>query len=35
LVTIFDAWAAESHPQWYTEAADPFPAGVAERLGAA
>ena len=34
LVTIFDAWAAESHPQWYTEAADPFPAGVAERLGA-
>ena len=35
LVTIFDAWAAESHPQWYTEAADPFPAGVADRLGAA
>lgn len=34
LVTIFDAWAAESHPQWYTEAADPFPPGVAERLGA-
>jgi D-amino peptidase len=34
LATIFDAWAAESHPQWYTEAADPFPAGVAERLGA-
>jgi hypothetical protein len=34
LVTIFDAWAAESHPQWYTEAADPFPAGVVERLGA-
>jgi D-amino peptidase len=33
LVTIFDAWAAESHPQWYTEAADPFAAGVAERLG--
>ena len=33
LVTIFDAWAAESHPQWYTEAADPFPAGVAEQLG--
>ena len=33
LVTIFDAWAAESHPQWYTEAADPFPPGVAERLG--
>jgi len=35
LVTIFDAWAAESHPQWYTEAADPFAAGVAERLAAA
>ncbi len=34
LVTIFEAWAAESHPQWYTEPADPFPAGVAERLGA-
>ena len=33
LVTIFDAWAAESQPQWYTEAADPFPAGVAEKLG--
>ena len=29
---IFDAWAAESQPQWYTEAADPLPAGVAERL---
>jgi D-amino peptidase len=35
LVTIFDAWAAESQPHWYTETADPFPAGVAERLGAA
>jgi D-aminopeptidase len=34
LKTIFDAWAAESHPQWYSEAADPFPAGVAERIGA-
>ena len=32
LVTIFDAWAAEAHPQWYTQAVDPFPAGVAERL---
>ena len=32
LVTIFDAWAAESQPQWYAEAADPFPAGIAERL---
>jgi hypothetical protein len=34
LVTIFDSWSAESQPQWYIEAADPFPAGVAERLGA-
>ena len=33
LRTIFDAWAAESQPQWYTEPADPFPAGVAEQLG--
>jgi D-aminopeptidase len=33
LRTIFDAWAAESQPQWYTEAADPFPTGVAEQLG--
>jgi hypothetical protein len=33
LRTIFDAWATESHPEWYTEAADPFPAGVAEQLG--
>jgi hypothetical protein len=32
LVTIFDAWAADSQPEWYTEATDPFPAGVAERL---
>jgi D-aminopeptidase len=32
LVTIFDAWAAESQPPWYTEPADPLPAGVAERL---
>jgi D-amino peptidase len=30
---IFDAWAAESQPQWYTEAADPLPAGVAQQLG--
>jgi D-aminopeptidase len=29
LRTIFDAWAAGSHPQWYTEAADPMPAGIA------
>ena len=35
LVTIFDGWAAESQPQWYTEAADPFAAGVAEQLGTA
>ena len=32
LVTIFDAWAAEAHPEWYTQPTDPFPAGVAERL---
>ena len=24
---IFDAWAAESQPQWYAAAADPMPAG--------
>jgi D-aminopeptidase len=35
LVTIFDAWAADSHPEWYTQAADPFPAGVFERLDSA
>ena len=29
---IFDAWAAESQPQWYTAATDPMPAGVAEQL---
>jgi D-aminopeptidase len=29
---IFDAWAAESHPQWYEAAVDPMPAGVADRL---
>jgi hypothetical protein len=34
LETIFDAWAAEPQPQWYTEAADPFPEGVAARLDA-
>jgi D-amino peptidase len=33
LATIFDAWAAESQAEWYTEAADPFPAGIADRLG--
>jgi D-amino peptidase len=26
LVRIFDAWAVESHPEWYTDAADPLPA---------
>jgi len=31
---IFDAWSAESHPQWYEAAADPMPAGVADRLAA-
>ncbi len=31
---IFDAWAEEPHPQWYTEASDPLPAGVAQRLAA-
>lgn len=35
LVTIVDAWAADSQPQWYTEPADPFLAGVAERLDTA
>ena len=25
---IFDAWAEESHPEWYTEPADPLPAEV-------
>jgi D-aminopeptidase len=29
---IFDAWAADSQPQWWTEAADPFPASVASQL---
>lgn len=29
---IFDAWAEESHPQWYTQPADPMPFGVAEQL---
>jgi D-aminopeptidase len=32
---IFDAWAAESQPQWYTVASDPLPAGVAQRLAGA
>ena len=29
---IFDAWAEESHPEWYSDATDPFPVGVAEAL---
>lgn len=29
---IFDAWAGESQPEWYTAPADPMPAGVAEQL---
>jgi D-amino peptidase len=29
---IFDAWAEESQPQWYTEPADPLPAEIVERL---
>lgn len=32
LGTIFDAWATESQPEWYTAPADPFPPGVRERL---
>ena len=32
LATIFDAWAVESHPQWYRAAADPFPPNVREQL---
>lgn len=29
---IFDAWAEESHPEWYTAPADPLPAGVRDQL---
>jgi D-aminopeptidase len=29
---IFDAWAEESQPQWYSEPADPFAAGVRDAL---
>jgi len=32
LRVIFDAWAEESAPEWYTEAADPLPAGVRVQL---
>jgi D-aminopeptidase len=28
LRVIFDAWAEESHPQWYTQPADPLPSGL-------
>lgn len=31
---IFDAWARETSPEWYTQAADPLPAGIAGRLNA-
>ena len=31
---IFDAWAAESQPEWYTEPADPFPGRRRRRLAA-
>ena len=33
LQLIFDAWAAESHPEWYTAAADPLQAGVSAPTG--
>ena len=29
---IFEAWARESHPEWYTTSVDALPAGVRERL---
>jgi D-aminopeptidase len=32
LRTIFDAWADDPQPHWWTEAADPFPAGVTSQL---
>jgi D-aminopeptidase len=32
LALILDAWAVESQPEWYTEAVDPLPPGVAEQL---
>jgi len=35
LRVLFDAWADESQPQWYTEAADPLPRGFTERLAQA
>lgn len=32
VATIFDAWAAESQPEWHSNASDPFPAGVRDQL---
>ena len=32
LATVFDAWAAESHPQWYTTAVDALPASAREHI---
>ena len=32
LEAIFDAWASEPQPEWYTTAADALPAGVREQL---
>jgi hypothetical protein len=29
LRSIFDAWAEESHPQWYTQPSDALPSGFA------
>jgi D-amino peptidase len=29
---IFDAWAEESQPEWYTEPTDPFAPGIRDRL---
>ena len=29
---IFDAWAEESHPQWYTQPTAPLPSGITEQL---
>ena len=33
LQLIFDAWAAESHPEWYAAVAYPLPAGVSAPTG--
>ena len=35
LRVLFDAWADESQPQWYTEPADPLPRGFTDRLAQA